>query len=53
MASFVLPPSGEESLSKCLNPDPDHGPDHLIEGLSHGYNTYCVKKIKSIGAIVF
>ena len=47
----VLSPNGEESLelNKLLSPDPDH----LRGGPSHGHNTSCVKKIKSIGAIVF
>ena len=29
------------------------GPDHLRGGPSHGYNTSFVKKIKSIGEMVF
>ena len=34
---------------KVLSPDPDH----LRGRSSHGHNTSCVNKIKSIGAIVF
>ena len=49
MAYFVQPPNSEESFNKFLSPDPDHPKG----GPSHGYNTSCVKKTKSIGAIVF
>ena len=50
VAYFVLSPNGEEYLNKFLTPDPD--PDHL-RGPSHGYETSCVEKIKTIGKIVF
>ena len=55
MAYFdgIFCPIVEESLNKFLSPDPDPNPDHLSGGPSHGYNTSCVKKIKSIVAIVF
>ena len=52
-AYFVLSPNNEEFLNKFLSPDPDPDPDHLRRGPSHEHNTSCVKKIKSIRAIVF
>ena len=38
---------------KLLSLVPDPNPDHLRGGPGHGYTTSCVKKNKSIGAIVF
>ena len=49
MANFGLSRNGEESFNKYLSPDPGH----LRGGPSYGDNTSRVKKIKSIGAIVF
>ena len=51
MAYLVLSPDGEDSLNNLLSPYPD--PDHLRGGPSHGYNTSCVTKTKSIGEIFF
>ena len=50
MAYFVLSPNGEESLNKLLGPDLDSDTDHLRWGPSHGYNTCCRKKSKSVRA---
>ena len=44
MAYFVLPRNREEFFNKLLSLDPN--PDHLRRGLSHGYNTSCVSKIR-------
>ena len=51
MAYCVLSRNAEECFNYFLSPDPD--PAHIRGGLSHGYNTSCVTKIKSIGAIFF
>ena len=48
MTYFVLSRNGEKSLNKFLSPDPDY-----LRGPSHGCNTSCVKKISSIGEIIF
>ena len=53
IAYLVQSPNGEESLNKFSSPNPEPDPDHLTRGPGHGYNTSSVKKIKSMGAIVF
>ena len=49
MSYLVQSHNGEGLFNKFLSPDLDH----LRGGSSHGFIPSCVKKIKSIRAIVF
>ena len=53
MAYSVQSRNGQESFNKLLPPDPDPNLEPLREGLCRWGNFSFVKKIKSIGAIVF